>query len=125
MSRSQDTNSLDARPANFDHYLFTGVERRRVDLRDRGGRERRAVKSCEYLVDLRAELGAQQLLDLRPRDLRGVVLQAAQFVGELAGQKVAPRGQELAELDERDIAVLKRQAQRASELSPAVVGLQL
>ncbi len=57
-----------------------------MHLRDRGGRERGAIEAREHVVDIGSELGPQHLLDLQPRDLRGVILQSAELVDELGRQ---------------------------------------
>ena len=53
-----------------------------------------------------------------PRHRRGLVLQRGQLVDELGRQQVAPGGQLLAELDERDAALVQRLAQRPGQLPP-------
>ncbi len=81
---------VDARPANLDDDPLTGVERRRVHLRDRRGRQRGAIEALKHVIDLGTQAGAQHRFDLRPRNLWGVVLQSAQLVDELGRQQVAP-----------------------------------
>jgi hypothetical protein len=44
---------VDAGPANLHHHALTGVERRRVHLRDRGRRQRDPVKAGKHVIDLR------------------------------------------------------------------------
>lgn len=72
-----------------------------VHLRDRGGRERRAVEVLEH----RAERRAQVVLDLRgdgvPWHGRGLAVQPGQLLRPFGRQQVGARGQDLAELHER------------------------
>src|SRR6201999_1123446 len=64
-------------------------------------------------------------LDVQPRHPGRVVLQPAQLSDELRRQQVPPGGEHLAELDERDTAVLEREPERAGKRGPPVRGGQL
>src|SRR5450755_2906337 len=92
---------LDARSPNLDDDPLPGAERRRVHLSDRCGGERGAVKALKHVVYLRAKPGPQHLLDLWPRNLRCVVLQAAELVNELGRQQVTTGREDLPEFYER------------------------
>lgn len=94
-------------------------------LSDRCGGERGAVKALKHVVYLSAKPGPQHLLDLWPRNLRCVVLQAAELVNELGRQQVTTGCEDLPEFYERDAPVLERESQRPSERHAAVAGLQL
>jgi hypothetical protein len=94
-----------------------------VHLGDGGRGQRLPVEGGEDLVDPGAQLVSQHRFDLRPRHLRRVVLQPGQLGDELRRQQIAPGGQHLAELDERDPAVLQGQPQRASQPGPPLAAL--
>src|SRR5450755_3936610 len=91
---------LDARSPNLDDDPLPGAERRRVHLSDRCGGERGAVKALKHVVYLSAKPGPQHLLDLWPRNLRCVVLQAAELVNKLGRQQVTTGREDLPEFDE-------------------------
>src|ERR1019366_7717031 len=78
-----------------------------MNLSDRRGRDRGALEAREQLIHPRAELGADHLVGLRPRDWGNIVLQPAQLGDELCWQQVAAGGQHLTELDESDAARLR------------------
>ena len=91
--------ALDARAQHLDRHRLPGrAQRRAVDLRQRGGGDRR-LELGEDLVERLAEL----VLDRRPRLLhregRQLVLQHRQLGGELGPDDVRPGREELAELD--------------------------
>jgi hypothetical protein len=71
------------------------VEERRVDLRDRGGRDRLRVDTREDV----AEGAADDRLELRERHRRHLVDEPAQLLDVDVGQEVGPRGEELPQLD--------------------------
>ena len=96
-----------------------------MDLRDRRGRDRGAIEGGEELVDVRAELCPDDLVDGGPADGRGIVLEPAQFGDELVGQQIPAGGGQLTELDEGDAAVVERETQRAGQMSATVRGAQL
>jgi hypothetical protein len=60
------------------------------------------------------------LLHLGPRHPFRLVLQPAEPLDELRGQEVAPGGQRLAELDERDPDLVERAAQEAGQPGAAL-----
>src|ERR1035438_3936707 len=95
-----------------------------MDLRDGRGRQRRAFECGEQLVNPRAELGLDYLVDLRPRDRGHIVLEPTQFLNELIGQQVTAGGEHLPEFDEGDAAVLESKADRAGQTSAAVRGAE-
>ena len=90
-----------------------------MNLGDGRGRDRSALEGGEQLVRVRAELGADQLVDGGPWTGANV-LQPAQLGDELFGQQVAAGGQHLTELDEGDAALFERQAKRAGQAGAAI-----
>jgi len=82
-----------------------------VDLGDRRGCERGPVKTCKHVLHVRAQVEVKHRLDLGPRNLGRIVLQAAQLLDELGRHKVSPCREYLSELDERNVPVLERDAQ--------------
>jgi len=97
-----------------------------VYLGDGGGRKRRRVELGEHRTGRRPKLPAEHLFHLLPGGWRDLLLQPAQLVDELRGQQVAPRGQQLTELDEGDPGLLQRQPQGTRQLGAPRrrVGLQ-
>ena len=84
-----------------------------VDLPDRGGGERLVLELGEVLGQRAAELGAHELLELRPRQRRHVVAQRRERALELLALGLRDRG----ELDRRKhLADLHRGAAHAPEL---------
>ena len=79
--------TTDARPLDLDHYLFTAVQGRVVDLGDRCRRERRVVEFLEQVARLVAEFLLEQLVHFVGVGRRHRVQQAP----ELAGQAVRRR----------------------------------
>ena len=108
----------DAGPLHLQHHLLAGGERRCVHLGHAGRRQRLRRDGREHLLDRPAELGHQGRLDLGPGRRRRPVLQPAQLGDELGRQQVAPGGQQLAELDEGDPALVERGGERAGQLLP-------
>ena len=76
-------------------------------------------------TSLGAQLGPQDVGDLRPGHLRGVVLQMAQLGDELGREQVTAGGEHLAQFDERDPAVLQGQPERPGQPGPPLGGGQL
>jgi hypothetical protein len=121
--------ALDHRPDSWalhlHHHLRARPQPSGVRLGDGGGGERLTVEPGEHLLDLPAQVGAEHLLDLRPRRRGGPVLQPAQLVGELRREEVGTGGQDLAELDEGDPAFVERSSYRPCQLVPGVRRVQL
>lgn len=88
-----------------DHRGAVG-KGRRVDLREGGGGERRLVHVQVRAPD--AELGVDDLCDLRPRDGRGMRLQPGEFLGEARRDDVRAGGEDLSHLHEGDPRLLHR-----------------
>jgi hypothetical protein len=71
-----------------------------MNLRDRGGRGRLGVELAEAPRRLDTQLFFEDLLHDRGGHRLGSLLQQAELVGDLRGNQVGPRGQELPKLDE-------------------------
>jgi hypothetical protein len=72
----------------------------RLDLAERGRRERVLVEGGKALREGRAELSLRQAPDRAEVFRRHLVLQPRQLGGDLVGQDVEARREELADLDE-------------------------
>jgi hypothetical protein len=99
------------RTQNLDHDFASVFKRRRMNLRDRGGGERRHVEAAEQLSHRTPE----RFLDAGPRGLAGegrhAILQLRELVRDVVREQVAPRRDHLAELDEYRPEILERPAQ--------------
>ncbi len=73
----------DARVLDLDRHRLALARDRAVHLADRGGREGLLLELGEGVGERRAELGAQQLLDLAERERRDVVAQRGERLLEL------------------------------------------
>ncbi len=100
----------DAGTHHLDDDLAAVVQGGGMDLGDRGRGERLLVEREKDVLQ-RLAVG---LLDDRARDDAGegrhVVLQMGELFGEIIGQQIAARGQDLAELDEDRSEILQRAA---------------
>jgi hypothetical protein len=96
--------------------------RAECNLPDRRGRERHRLDRGEDGVDRPAEAVGDRLLDLWPGCRLGLALQPAQLRDQRRRQQVAPGGEGLAELDERDPTVLQRPPQGDRGLLEAGAG---
>jgi hypothetical protein len=113
------------RAAHLDRHPVPRGKRRRVDLRDRGRCDRLLVKAREHLIQVGAQLGAEHAGDLRPGHLGGIILQMTQLADELGRDQVPAGGYHLAQLDERDPAVLQGQPERPGQPGPPFGGGKL
>lgn len=86
-----------------------------MHLGDGGGSQRPGVEFGEDRVGRGAEFLAEQVLHLRPRGRGDLMVELGEFVDELGGEQVAAGGQQLAELDEADPALLQRQPHRSGQ----------
>ena len=82
--RSRCTSSRDLRPLHLDHDLLAGAQRGGVDLRDRRGRERRAVEAAEHRVERLPQL----LLDDSPHDVERLGRHLVAALPELGDQRL-------------------------------------
>ena len=106
--------AFDAGPQDLHrNVLRRAGQPRPVDLRDRGGRDRR-IEALEEPGEWRAELGLQNRDGLRLREGRQPIAQRFQLGRDLRADEVGPRGQELAELDigRAELLQCPRHAQR-------------
>ena len=93
---------------------------RRVHLRDRGGRERRAVELREHLLDGPAERRRERGGRLLAGERRHLVLELRELGRDVGRQQIGAHGQRLAELHEDRAELLERLAQaHAERLAPA------
>jgi hypothetical protein len=67
--------------------------------------QRILIDERERAVECHAQLGLGEGADGRERDGRHLVLQALEFLGDLGGKHVQPRGHELADLDHESAQV--------------------
>ena len=107
----------DSRSPHLRDDLLPRCEQAAVRLRDRGGRERLRVETDERFL---AEVLAQHRLDLRERDRRDGVDEAAELLDVDVGQEIGPRREELPELDERRPELLEALAERLRSLARRV-----
>jgi hypothetical protein len=113
---------FDARPQHLDRDLAAVLEGGEMYLRDRGARVGLALEGREHLADADTEAA----LDLAGGKLGGerrhAVLQLGELVGDVERQQVAPRREDLPELDEDWPEHLERLAQphRARRAPPRV-----
>ena len=113
------------RPAHLDDHLVPGGERRGVHLGDGGRGYRLAVEGGEHVVHPAAQFVPEHARHLRPGHSGGIILETAQLGDELGRQQVTPGGQHLAQLDERDPAVLQGQPERPGQAGAPLGGGQL
>jgi len=100
---------VEVRALDLEHDLLPALERRAVDLRDRGGRQRLLLELAEHVVDLSAELRLDQLADPRRVERGDLVLQLAQLDHQAHRDQVGPGGHHLPQLDEGRTELLQRQ----------------
>ncbi|RMS05948.1 hypothetical protein ALP75_204957 [Pseudomonas syringae pv. actinidiae] len=93
----------------FHHDFFTGLEARGMHLSHRGRGQWCFVKPAEHIADTCAQLFFDQLDRHLLVERRHAVLQQHQLVGDVFGQQIAARGQQLPELDENRPKVLQCQ----------------
>jgi len=105
---------LDPRPAHLDDDLAARAQKRAVDLRDRGARER-------LLLEPRENVQANVLVDdpasLRERERRHVVDELAQLVDVDVGQEIGARGEQLPELHVGGAELLEPEPERVRALA--------
>ena len=101
---------LDPGADHLDHHLAAVVQARGMHLRDRGGGQRPGVEFRKQLAHRCAQRLFDNRLGLCAGEGRHLVLQLAQFLGDVVRQQVAPGGQDLAELDVHRTEVLERPA---------------
>jgi hypothetical protein len=99
---------------HLDDDLASVEELRAVDLADRGGCDRRALKRGEAFRE-RPELGLQERVDRLGRCRGDAILQRCQLDGDGWGKQVGAGGENLAELDEDAAGFLQRLGQVAPE----------
>ena len=89
----------DLRPLHLDDDLFAGAQPRRVHLRDRRGRDRRAVERLEHVVERAAELELDHAAHVVERLGRHPVAQQLELGDQLLGEQAFAARDDLAELD--------------------------
>ena len=98
---------LDPRPSHLDDDLAARAQQRSVDLRDRRTCERLLVEPSE---DVQADVLVDDPARLRERERRHVVDELAELLDVDVGEKVRPRGEQLAELHVGGAELLERPA---------------
>ena len=89
----------DLRPLHLHHDFFAGAQARRVHLRDRRGRDRRAVESLEHVVERAAEIELHDPAHDVERLGRHAVAEQLELGDELRREEALAAGDDLAELD--------------------------
>ena len=82
-----------------------------MHLGDGGGGQRGLAEGAEHVAHRPSQFTLDDAARLGPGERRHLVLQSGEFVGDILGQHVTARGQELSELDEHRAQVLERHAQ--------------
>jgi hypothetical protein len=105
------------RPLHLDDDVLAVRQRRAVNLPDRGSRDRLLVELRERPRDREPEILLDHPLDVRERHGRDVVLELTELVDDVERHQVRPRGEKLAELDERRAELIEHLSQ-----PPAAIG---
>jgi hypothetical protein len=91
----------DLRSLHLDDHLGAVEETRPVHLRDRGGRERRAVELGEHVAEGRAEVFLDDGAHVGERLGRDAIATLLELVDELGREDALPRRDDLSEFDVR------------------------
>ena len=102
---------LDVGMEHLDHHRLARVERRAMDLTDRGRGHRLRLELGEERLDRLAQLRLNDLAHHGRRIGRHVLLEVLELLGQLHSHQVGPGAEDLAQLDERRAKLGQRQPQ--------------
>ncbi len=113
------------RPLHLDGDAAPVRKHRLVHLADRRGRHGLALELEEELLDVEAELFADDTLDVLVRELRDLVLERLQLEDDVRRDDVGARREELSELHERRPELVEHLAQALAAGRAFVARLEL